>query len=124
MSILIKGMEMPQNCLLCPLYASCDYRPTWRTITGSSFDKRPAECPLIEIPTPHGRLIDADALSEIAGKRCGVINIGHIDEAHTIIEAEGGGEADQKTNCSNCGNRNAPVCKYCEHDAEGGGEDG
>lgn len=37
---------------------------------------------------------------------------------------EGGGESDKKTNCSDCGNRNTPVCKYCEHDAEGGIKNG
>ena len=84
MSVLIKGMEMPQNCEECPIVCRIG-------VEGFGFhsDKRADDCPIVELPTPHGRLIDADALSEIAGKRCGVINIRHIDEAPTIIEEEG-----------------------------------
>lgn len=69
MDVLIKGMKMPKGCITCmfkfeslfnrtmwcewlddPLgdYSKCDEK--WR---------HPA-CPLVEVPTPHGRLIDAD----------------------------------------------------------------
>ena len=45
-------------------------------------------CPLVEIPTPHGRLIDADAIQdynvETFGQRLLI-----IDTAPTVIEAEG-----------------------------------
>ena len=64
MSILIKGMEMPQNCRTCPmLFDGHNYR--WCNITGESLgieetdNGRNEYCPLIEVP-PHGRLIDAD----------------------------------------------------------------
>ena len=44
-------------------------------------------CPLIEVPTPHGRLIDADAIQdynvETFGQRLLI-----IDTAPTVIEAE------------------------------------
>lgn len=46
MSILIKGMEMPKNCLECPLVVCLSVE---------------SDCPLVPVP-PHGRLIDADAL--------------------------------------------------------------
>ena len=61
MSILIKGMEMPQNCRTCPmLFDGHSYR--WCNITGESLGIEEADngrneyCPLIELP-PHGRLI-------------------------------------------------------------------
>ena len=51
-------------------------------------------CPLIEIPTPHGRLIDADALKKEIDKiwfadsgNCSDV-YAEINDAHTIIPAE------------------------------------
>lgn len=46
----------------------------------------------------------------------------YVPETWHVPEEGGCGEADKKTNCSDCGNQHTPVCKYCEHDAEGGGE--
>ena len=57
MSILIRGMEMPNVCAYCFLDASeCDLHAKvniWR--------ERHPNCPLIELP-PHGRLGDLDEL--------------------------------------------------------------
>lgn len=67
MSILIKGMKMPSCCENCP----CN-DDDWRCgALGSTFDDleidrleiKPSFCPLVEVPEPHGRLIDADALN-------------------------------------------------------------
>ena len=33
-------------------------------------DNRHSDCPLIEVPEPHGRLIDADALVEDLKRQC------------------------------------------------------
>lgn len=69
MSVLIKGMEMPESCFQCwflhvinPGYFYCfasgeEFEENFAMIKG-----RYADCPLVEVPTPHGRLIDADAL--------------------------------------------------------------
>ena len=86
MSILIKGMEVPRNCIECRFenFNNCDV-----------LDKRvesvdvPPWCPLIEVP-PHGRLIDADDIENITV----IMNengsgFNRID-APTIIEAEDG----------------------------------
>lgn len=68
MSILIKGMEMPKNCIECPMQfgGMCYVQPpeideprVAENIKEAS-KKRATWCPLIELP-PHGRLIDADA---------------------------------------------------------------
>ena len=78
MSILIKGMEMPESCDMCAFssyiaegddheelwYCILD---NWNQITPILLTKetvsngRSMDCPLIEL-APHGRLIDADAL--------------------------------------------------------------
>lgn len=58
MSILIKGMEMPQSCNACmfDVYGLCLIN---KNIEGE--DELTHSCPLVEVQ-PHGRLIDADAL--------------------------------------------------------------
>ena len=75
MSILIKGMEMPETCYKCKFaLARFDPLPTQKykrhdfecvltekTLTST---KRNKACPLVPVPTPHGRLIDADEFFE------------------------------------------------------------
>ncbi len=63
MSILVKGMEMPKNCKECALYidGAC-YAKGYRDYRSIMDTAKPDDCPLVEIPTPHGRLIDADKL--------------------------------------------------------------
>ena len=59
MAVLIKEMGMPKNCDECPLNSTCGYSlhmPLYH------IEKRHDDCPLVEVPEPHGRLIDADAL--------------------------------------------------------------
>lgn len=67
MSVLIKGMEMPKNCAECEFHQSgypdwCDLSIRARDIHNTEI--RQEWCPLVEVPTPHGRLIDADELYE------------------------------------------------------------
>lgn len=87
--ILIKDKEMPKICAYCFLDESeCNLHKSvniWK-------EKHP-RCPLVEIPTPHGRLIDADKLSNqkyenIWTNRL-VIDADDLDDAPTVIEAEG-----------------------------------
>jgi hypothetical protein len=67
MSVIVKGMEMPKSCDSCDLIqfddegleAHCPLSPYYRWC-GTPPDYRPEGCPLVEIPTPHGRLIDAE----------------------------------------------------------------
>ena len=107
MSVLIKGMEMPQRCKECDLYidGAC-YAKGYRDYRSIMDMSKPADCPLIEVP-PHGRLIDADALiNELASEHVGGLEAiktytgadtwtsglhtawRTIDDADTIIEAE------------------------------------
>lgn len=65
MSVIVKGMEMPKNCKECPFsdhQAWCLIPGEWRERYYCPDDDVSEHCPLVEIPTPHGRLIDADAI--------------------------------------------------------------
>lgn len=65
MSILIKGMDMPDSCNSCPFSVNgfCVVSP--KRANGEAMSKRTTTnwCPLIEIP-PHGDLIDRDPFIE------------------------------------------------------------
>ena len=110
--VLIKGMEMPQGscewvdkdchlhrCKLLNQYDDCNMQEVLYTTREEQF----FNCPLVEIPNLHGRLIDADALIKEL-KECmyaannnweyemvtGYSNaIESVEESCTIIEAEG-----------------------------------
>ena len=119
MSVIVKNMEMPKCCTEC----SCCRHDNWNGETAHQcnvslitfgaedenwiYDQRPNWCPLAEIPTPHGRLGDLDALYEeisngnkayngIEGYDGEYQHIGDVDDcldvikmADTVIEAEG-----------------------------------
>ena len=117
MSVLIKGMEMPNNCGECFLYGLesagngmyWDYCRGMRQIIDNPDDGRDSYCPLVPVPS-HGRLIEADALIEaivntpsaVQNKDIPLANqydgaafrqieiLGMIDVAPTIIPAEEG----------------------------------
>ncbi len=68
MGIYLPNMEMPKNCIECRfrLYEYCDLQRQDVYAVNImdyvlSLERHP-DCPLIEIPTPHGRLIDKDKL--------------------------------------------------------------
>lgn len=62
MSILIRGMEMPENCAECPVNLSlCKRGYRYLLDHMELYDRRAKDCPIVPVP-PHGRLIDADAL--------------------------------------------------------------
>lgn len=103
MSILIKGMDMPKEDEISKCVIIRHDGEVWNV----EFDTLVNEfgyvaCypsnPMRAVPVPpHGRLIDADALADVSAKRLGVINIGHIDNAPTVIPAEEEKD-DEKTN--------------------------
>lgn len=85
MSVLVKGMKMPENCKEC---MSSDLRTTikcteWTEISaGRRENERAWSCPLVELPEKHGDLIDRDALPR------DVMDF-DVWNAPTVIEAEG-----------------------------------
>ena len=108
MSILIKKMEMPNRCFECIFLTTV---PNFFCLAGKRDlcaehginISRPDWCPLIEVQSPHGRLIDADAFDErvrVAGGmseeeltedfKDGVQAVLYmLSKQPTIIEAEG-----------------------------------
>ena len=63
MSVLIKGMQMPEDCFSCPLKED-----GFCNITNAYAEKingRNSDCSLMELQEHHGRLIDADRLMRV-----------------------------------------------------------
>lgn len=92
--IYIKGMEMPVQCVSCPLWRVMVLRSPALDICGAThrqiykpYSSRPEWCPLVEVPA-HGRLIDGDELSEGCDEPYWCRWKSEIDEAPTIIPAE------------------------------------
>lgn len=103
MSVLIMGMGMPNRCFECIFLTTV---PNFFCLAGKRDlcaehginISRPDWCPLIEVQSPHGDLVDRDALmTEVMDSDLDhlqrddwkeVIQI--VADAPTIIEAEGG----------------------------------
>jgi hypothetical protein len=92
MSILIKGMEMPTRCCDCKMYVEDIYccHLLHRQIENPwADDGVELDCPLVPVP-PHGRLIDADVLSQMfdPDESFGAAVLEIIEDTPTIIPAE------------------------------------
>ena len=92
MSVLIKGFKMPKHCIDCVLEE--DGYCFLINDEVEPHDKSD-NCPFVEVPTPHGRLIDADELREelFESSQFNTYNdysmvIDAIDLAPTVIEGE------------------------------------
>ena len=107
--LLIKGMEMPKTCDDCILAEQGSWlgaQEGWEHFCIADCDElrtvyhgeKPEWCPLVEVPTPHGRLIDADEVcyqlekqATIDGQPRAIRRARRIvADAPTIIEAEEG----------------------------------
>lgn len=106
MSVIVKGMEMPENCYECPCCrhdSRNGHQKEQCNLTLDVFDKnyferlegRAQNCPLVALPDKHGRLVDADALFDEM-EEAGWYNNSDRDEvaeelvmnAPTIVESE------------------------------------
>ena len=108
MSVLIKGMKMPKNCEECDfchwsnLHQTgrcdrCDDEPVCADF-GTDYKRTRARfCPLVEVPTPHGRLVEFIDVVVTDDEDTGTqeINLGEVLSAYlkmrsapAIIEAE------------------------------------
>ena len=76
MSVIVKGMEMPKNCQECWLYieGAC-YAKGYRDYRRIMDTAKPDDCPLVELPEKHGRLIDIRSVED--GKFVTVGNATH-----------------------------------------------
>lgn len=114
MSVLIKGMKMPIGCITCPCMSfgrdDCTMWCKWLDEPLGEWSKRGGkwrhpDCPLVEVSTPHGPLIDEAALmlefaefvrasnnSDFAAVPNWNDAVSLLGSAPTIIEAEEGEE--------------------------------
>lgn len=91
MGVYIKGMKMPKNCCECEIRsydanAGEEYCPFSQIVCLSI--GRQDNCPLVGVPEPHGRLIDADEITAFLELERNDINVESLDEFPTVIEAE------------------------------------
>lgn len=102
MGVLIEGMDMPKNCASCPCgNAQIDYcYAKNRCIVKLDnvypyTEKRPDWCPLVEIPTPHGNLVDLDAMvDKFWDGDYMEIHCRDLDDIPVIVEAEADHDSD------------------------------
>ncbi len=107
MSVIVMGMQMPKRCFECPIIDATD--GFWCSAADKDLRQehginlsKPDWCPLRPLPEKHGRLIDADAFigtirpiveeDDYAGctfRTVKELMTEHIDEAQTIVEADG-----------------------------------
>ena len=99
MSVYIKGMKMPESCSKCFVNPACcpairkRLESKYQPYTWIPANYRHEDCPLVELPEVHGRLIDADAVSLDGGpyeydEWCKWA-LEQYQDAPTVIDAEG-----------------------------------
>ena len=85
MGVFVKGMYLPPNCSFCPMtndgFYLCKANNPHKQLEDDCEERRPNWCPLIEVPEPHGDLIDRDALPKPRAEWEDIVN------APTIIPA-------------------------------------
>lgn len=101
MSVVVKGMHIPESCRECPFENY--YSDTGKTVCMASlrvlaigfgiisFDGRHSSCPIVALPDTHGRLVDADALEPDADYDDGdywAYSVAQVYSAPTIVESE------------------------------------
>lgn len=96
MSVLVKGMKKPTFCyeIIDGDYKYCPFVDVAgdcvilikKGIRGGTWTDQYSKCPLVEVPEPHGRLIDEDALKAVAEFYETELE---LRKAPTVIEAEG-----------------------------------
>jgi hypothetical protein len=107
MSVIVKGMKMPDSCAVCRFAGRGGYRMervvcmfTGENEDAQNVDRLP-NCPLVALPDKHGRLVDADyfkihlvtceengrPLHRMFTELDELIDV--IDNVPTIVEAEG-----------------------------------
>ena len=118
MSVIVKSMDLPMNCAECRMWCICECLNDFEDFESVCYAVedgdliRDKNCPLVEIPTPHGRLIDADKFKadhsmkndcaecekelRYSSRSCEYDRIyskmdfcGWLDDAEVVIEAEG-----------------------------------
>lgn len=88
MGIYNPWAEMPESCIVCDYRGTCPLSN--QNIFGLSSYKS-NHCPLVEVKSPHGRLIDENRVMEewrLRDELKGETMEDYLIEAKTLIEAE------------------------------------
>jgi len=102
MSVVIRGMGMPDRCIDCPFMIGrdnddCILQSDAANELFVDWDDMKKNCPLIELPEKHGRLVDIDQEITVMHPNGGVttttisalIFANIVDEMpQTVLEAE------------------------------------
>ena len=92
MSVLIKKMDMPKrgcdHCFLRTGNYCLRLAGNESVIAYAVKEERHPNCPLVEIHTPHGRLLDEDVILPKRDKKKGIIHLGNFAEVEAVIDAE------------------------------------
>lgn len=97
MGVYVKGMAMPKKCLWCPLMY-IGFCQVTKTDVNSDLGRRADDCPLVEVPEPHGKLVEFIDVATFKDEDSGTeeIKLGEVfaayfkmREAKPVIEAEG-----------------------------------
>ena len=101
MSVIIKNMKMPESCFDCPLYDDeekyCKAQNGFLVLLFPS-RARDNSCPLVDVPTPHGKLVEFIDVTTTFDEDSGTeqVNLGdafsayfRMRESNAVIEAEG-----------------------------------
>ena len=110
MSILIKGMKMPETCMYggCPIDGK--YCDLWWKMGGGEYGRH-RDCPLVEI-SDHGDLIDRDEQIERAWRLkldTRELIAEMLNTATVVIPAE----RNEAGPCDDCDERNVVSCSRC-----------
>lgn len=111
MSVIVKGMEMPESCARCKLKYWMNANPycpviesnlEWNQYSSREWTGIDTRCQLGKLPEKYGRLIEADSLKETldyyireagwgekTNRVLGWVKDEFIDAEPTIVEAEG-----------------------------------
>ena len=94
MDVLVKGMKMPKSCGRCPMMRPGNYKgqafpctchaKDCFPIKPSELDLRDGLCPLVELHTPHGDLIDRDILLSSENQHYEIHSDSYYVETRTI----------------------------------------
>jgi len=94
MGVYIKDMQMPEDCFSCPLKEEgfCNITNAY----AAQIYERNSDCPLIELPEHHGRLIDENEVRIVMNwlltqpqRPTWNDTYNAIQEMNSVIEAEG-----------------------------------